>query len=97
MLGSSRSLVRMSLPFPGLVVAGDSAYNDVHLYLGDANGEKRREWISALDQIESLNPLRRSHGVIRGPKTTAIRRSSKTQQYIRDFDWWRLGHCSRAL
>jgi glyoxylase-like metal-dependent hydrolase (beta-lactamase superfamily II) len=40
----------------GLVVAGDAAYNDVHLYLAESNANSRREWISALDKIESLNP-----------------------------------------
>ena len=36
------------------MVAGDAAYNDVHLYLAESNAQKRREWISALDKIESL-------------------------------------------
>src|SRR5258708_6959198 len=40
----------------GLVVAGDAAYNDVHLYLAESNAQTRREWIAALDKIESLNP-----------------------------------------
>jgi hypothetical protein len=44
-------------PSVGLVVAGDVAYNDVHLYLAESNEQTRREWISALDTIESLNPL----------------------------------------
>ena len=38
------------------MVAGDAAYNDVHLYLAESNAKSRREWISALDKIESLNP-----------------------------------------
>jgi glyoxylase-like metal-dependent hydrolase (beta-lactamase superfamily II) len=40
----------------GLVVAGDAAYNDVHLYLAESDGQKRQEWIAALDRIESLDP-----------------------------------------
>jgi len=38
------------------VVAGDAAYNDVHLYLAESNAQTRREWISALDKIEALKP-----------------------------------------
>ena len=34
----------------GLVVAGDAADNDVHLYLAESNAKTRREWISALAQ-----------------------------------------------
>src|SRR5256886_5279803 len=46
----------LSVPSVGLVVAGDAAYNDVHLYLVQSNVQTRREWISALDKIESLRP-----------------------------------------
>ena len=46
----------LNVPSVGLVVAGDAPYNDVHLYLVESNANLRREWISALDKIESLNP-----------------------------------------
>ena len=46
----------LHVPSAGLVVAGDAAYNDVHLYLAESNTETRREWIAALDTIESLKP-----------------------------------------
>jgi glyoxylase-like metal-dependent hydrolase (beta-lactamase superfamily II) len=46
----------LHVPSLGLVVAGDAAYNDVHLYLAESNAQSRREWIAALDTIESLNP-----------------------------------------
>src|SRR5207245_6850390 len=46
----------LNVPSVGLVVAGDAAYNDVHLYLAESNAQTRREWISALDKMESLNP-----------------------------------------
>jgi hypothetical protein len=51
-----REYVCLNVPSIGLVVAGDAAYNDVHLYLAESNPQTRREWISALDKIESLNP-----------------------------------------
>ncbi len=46
----------LHVPSVGLVVAGDAAYNDVHLYLAESNAHTRREWIAALDTIESLHP-----------------------------------------
>jgi glyoxylase-like metal-dependent hydrolase (beta-lactamase superfamily II) len=73
-------------PSVGLVVAGDAAYNDVHLYLAESNAQTRREWIAALDKIESLNP----RAVIAGHKRPGNDDSPKiieqTRQYIRDFD-----------
>ena len=47
----------LHVPSAGLVVAGDVAYNDVHLMLAESKDwQKRMEWIAALDQIESLKP-----------------------------------------
>jgi hypothetical protein len=46
----------LHVPSIGLVVAGDAAYNGVHLYLGESNPQTRLEWIGALDTIEALNP-----------------------------------------
>jgi glyoxylase-like metal-dependent hydrolase (beta-lactamase superfamily II) len=76
----------LHVPSIGLVVAGDAAYNGVHLYLAESNPQKRREWISALNTIESLNP----RAVIAGHKRPGNDDSPKiieeTRQYIRDFD-----------
>ena len=46
----------LNVPSIGLVVAGDVAYNDVHLYLAESNIRAQHEWISAHDKIESLKP-----------------------------------------
>src|SRR5712692_11738146 len=46
----------LHVPSIGLVVAGDAAYNDVHLYFVESTAEQRQEWLAALDKIESLNP-----------------------------------------
>ncbi len=74
------------VPSTGLVVAGDVAYNDVHLYLAESDPQKRREWIAALDKIESLKP----RAVIAGHKRPGTddqpRIIEETRQYIRDFD-----------
>ena len=74
------------IPSIGLVVAGDVAYNDVHIYLGESDHEKRLEWIHALDIVEALQ----SRAVVAGhkragrPDDPAI--IEETRAYIRDFD-----------
>src|SRR5262249_41322436 len=76
----------LNVPSIGLVVAGDAAYNDVHLYLAESNPQTRREWISALDKIESLN----TRAVVATHKWPENDDNPKiieqTRQYIRDFD-----------
>ena len=76
----------LHVPSTGLVVAGDAAYNDVHLFLGESNPHRRREWIGALDTIEALHP----RAVIAGHKRPGTdddpRIIEETRQYIRDFD-----------
>jgi len=76
----------LNVPSIGLVVAGDAAYNDVHLYLAESNAQKRREWISALDKIESLNPRAVVASHKRPENDDNPRIIEETKQYIRDFD-----------
>jgi glyoxylase-like metal-dependent hydrolase (beta-lactamase superfamily II) len=84
----------LNVPSIGLVVTGDAAYNDVHLYLVESNAQTRREWISALDKIESLNP----RAVIASHKRPGNEDNpqiiEETRQYIRDFD--RLAETTRT-
>jgi glyoxylase-like metal-dependent hydrolase (beta-lactamase superfamily II) len=76
----------LNVPSIGLVVAGDAAYNDVHLYLVESNAKNRREWISALDKIESLNPRTVIAAHKRPGNEDNPRIIEETRQYIRDFD-----------
>jgi len=76
----------LHVPSAGLVVAGDAAYNDVHLYLAESNAETRREWIAALDTIESLKPRTVIAGHKKPEKNDSPRIIEETRQYIRDFD-----------
>jgi glyoxylase-like metal-dependent hydrolase (beta-lactamase superfamily II) len=74
------------VPSIGLIVAGDAAYNGVHLHLSESpDQEKRQEWIVALDKMESLKP----RAVIAGHKRVGNVDSPKilgeTRRYIRDF------------
>src|SRR5262249_19116360 len=63
----------LHVPSIGVVVAGDAVYNDVHLYLAESNADSRKEWIAALDMIESLKP----RAVIAGHKRPALPDTSK--------------------
>ncbi len=76
----------LNVPSVGLVVAGDAAYNDVHLYLAESNAKSRQEWISALDKIESLNPRAVIAAHKRPGNDDDPRIIEETRQYIRDFD-----------
>jgi glyoxylase-like metal-dependent hydrolase (beta-lactamase superfamily II) len=76
----------LNVPSIGLVVAGDAAYNDVHLYLVESNAKTRREWITALDKIESLNPRAVIAAHKRPGNDDNPRIIEETRQYIRDFD-----------
>jgi len=76
----------LHVPSIGLVVAGDAAYNDVHVYLAESNAQKRREWIDALDKIESLNPRAVVAAHKRPEREDNPKIIEETRQYIRDFD-----------
>ena len=77
----------LHVPSIGLIVAGDAAYNGVHLHLSESpDKQKREEWIAALDKMESLKP----RAVIAGHKRVGNDDSPKilgeTRKYIRDFE-----------
>jgi hypothetical protein len=76
----------LHVPDIGLVVAGDAAYNDVHLHLGECTPELRQEWLAALDMIESLNPRAVVAGHKRPGRADNPQIIEETRRYIRDFD-----------
>jgi len=76
----------LHVPSVGLVVAGDAAYNDVHLYLMESNPRTRQEWISALDTIEELKPRAVIAGHKKPEKDDGPRIIEETRQYIRDVE-----------
>jgi hypothetical protein len=76
----------LHVPAIGLVVAGDAAYNDVHLYLAESNPQGRLDWIAALDTIESLHPQAVIAGHKRADRADDPQIVEETRQYIRDFD-----------
>ena len=76
----------LHVPSIGLVVAGDAAYNDVHLYLVESSAQNRQEWIAALDKIESLSPRAVIASHKRPENDDSPRIIEETREYIRDFD-----------
>ena len=77
----------LHVPALELIAAGDAAYNGVHPRLMEANqNQKRDEWLSALDKMESLKP----RTVVAGHKSMkndddGPRVIRQTRQYILDF------------
>lgn len=76
----------LHVPSIGLVVAGDAAYNDVHLYLAESSAQTRAEWITGLDKMESLCPCAVVASHKRPENDDDPRVIEETRQYIRDFD-----------
>jgi glyoxylase-like metal-dependent hydrolase (beta-lactamase superfamily II) len=76
----------LHMPSVGLVVAGDAAYNDVHLYLAESNAQTRREWIAALDTIETLKPRAVIAGHKKPEKDDSPLIIEETRQHLRDLE-----------
>jgi glyoxylase-like metal-dependent hydrolase (beta-lactamase superfamily II) len=76
----------LHVPSIGLVVAGDAAYNDVHLYLAESDADGRRSWLTALDTLERLSPRAVVAGHKRPERTDDPKILEETRQYIRDFE-----------
>jgi glyoxylase-like metal-dependent hydrolase (beta-lactamase superfamily II) len=76
----------LHVPLIGLAVCGDALYNDVHLHLGESTVEGRKEWIAALDTIESRYPVAANSGPQRPGAPDTPNNIDATRKYIRDFD-----------
>src|ERR1700724_2225288 len=77
----------LHVPSIGLIVAGDAAYNGVHLHLSESpDHQKRQEWIAALDKMESLKPSAVIAGHKRVGNDDSPRIIGETRTYIRDFE-----------
>ena len=76
----------LHVPSLGLVVAGDVAYSDVHLYFAESDHDRRLEWIRALDVIAALQPRAVVAGHKRAGRADDPKIIGETRTYIRDFD-----------
>ena len=69
-----------------LLVAGDVAYNGIHLYTPETTTETRDAWANAIDDLEGLDPA----FVVAGHKRPELDDDpailAETQQYLRDFN-----------
>ena len=76
----------LHVPCVGLLVGGDTVYNGIHPYLAETDRESRREWITTLDRLETLNP----RAVIAGHKIPENKDEPRiigeTRKYLRDFN-----------
>lgn len=70
------------------VVAGDVAYNGIHMWLAGSDPKSRATWIESLDAIERLRPavVIAGHKDPDAPDDDASRVLDVSRQYIRDFD-----------
>src|ERR1700680_1126139 len=77
----------LHVPSIGLIVAGDAAYNGVHLHLSESPDQrKRQEWIAAIDKMESLKPSAVIAGHKRVGNVDSPKILAETRKYIRDFE-----------
>jgi len=77
----------LHVPSIGLIVAGDAAYNGVHLHLSESSDQqKRQEWIAALDKMESFKPRAVIAGHKRVGNDDSPRIIGETRRYILDFE-----------
>jgi len=81
----TESTTCLHAPSIGLAVCGDAVYNDVHLHLGESNAEGQKEWIAALDKVESLNPVAVIAGHKRPGAPDTPNSIEETRKYIRNF------------
>jgi glyoxylase-like metal-dependent hydrolase (beta-lactamase superfamily II) len=73
-------------PSIDLLVAGDSVYNDVHLYLNEAGEIGIGQWLRALDIIDSLNPATVIAGHKREGAPDGPENIDATRRYLMDWD-----------
>ena len=75
----------LHVPSIGLVISGDGVYNNTHPYLAECDDKAAKEWLRALDKIESLHPkaVVAGHGVL--DPDSSPRHIEETRRYLRDF------------
>jgi glyoxylase-like metal-dependent hydrolase (beta-lactamase superfamily II) len=75
----------LHVPSISLAISGDGVYNNTHLYLAECDEEGRKDWLRALDKIESLHPkaVVAGHGVLN--PDSSPRHIEETRGYLRDF------------
>ena len=75
----------LHVPSIGLIVAGDVVYNETHPFQGEASGETRKEWITALGRLEALKPRVVVAGHKRPESADEPQHIAATRRYLTDF------------
>ena len=70
------------------LIAGDTVYNNVHVWMFRSTHEHRIGWLETLDEIEALGPktIIAGHTDPDAPDGDGPRLLNQTREYIRDFD-----------
>jgi hypothetical protein len=66
-------------------VGGDAVCGDVHLDLAESKGTGRRDWLTALDTIERLNPAAVVSGHKRDGDPDSPKDIARTRRHIQQF------------
>jgi hypothetical protein len=76
------------VPDAGLVVSGDIAYNNIHMWLWNSTPESRAGWLASLDALAALRPetIVTGHKDPDAPDDDARRVLDQSRRYIEDFD-----------
>jgi glyoxylase-like metal-dependent hydrolase (beta-lactamase superfamily II) len=76
------------VPDEQLIVSGDIAYNNIHMWLVNSTAEARHAWLGSLDAIAALKPqtIITGHKDPDAPDDEAVRVLDQSRRYIEDFD-----------
>ncbi|MEV4263966.1 MBL fold metallo-hydrolase [Kribbella sp. NPDC049584] len=75
----------LHVPSIGLVVAGDVAYDEVHLYLAESVAGGIDQWLAALDALEGLHPTAVVSGHRQADASDDPRYIDETRRYLKAF------------
>ena len=76
------------MPDAAYVIAGDVAYDGIHMWMAGSTAESRRRWVEALDMIEALKPrhIVTGHADPAASDNDAARILDESREYLSRFD-----------
>lgn len=84
--GESEAATVVWIPSIRTAIVGDLAYNNVHVWLAEADADRRAAWLANLAKVKALGPTT----VVAGHETPEAKRTAKvlddTTAYIKDFE-----------
>jgi glyoxylase-like metal-dependent hydrolase (beta-lactamase superfamily II) len=84
--GESEAATVVWIPSVKTAIVGDLAYNNVHVWLADADASRREAWLKNLARVKALGPavVVAGHEVPDAKRTVAV--LDDTAAYIKDFN-----------